>query len=270
MEERILRTARREDLGDICRVWETSFGDAAETVRGLMGPEMLGTTTVAELGGRVRSLMAAFDGLVLGGARTSYILALCTEPDFHGRGLGEGVLREAVSAAFERGAELVCLHPASESLARWYEGLGLRVLSRVSYGPAAASGGVELERVGAGEYAALREGDAPAVPKALLRAQELFYSGGDGGLFALECGTRRGCVCVQRTENGVEIRELICPQEYRAAAAAEVLRRFGAPVRLPYPLPPDAERGGTHLMGACKTGAALNLKGMLYLPFTLD
>lgn len=270
MGEPVLRAARREDLGEICRIWETCFGDAAETVKGLMGPEMLERTTVAELGGRVRSLMSAFDGLELGGVRTSYILALCTAPDFRGRGLGESVLRGTVRAAFERGAELVCLRPASDGLARWYERSGLRVLGRVSYEPAAASGGVELERVGAGEYAALREGAAPAVPKALLRAQELFYSGGDGGLFALKSGPLRGCVCVQRTENGAEIRELICPRQYRAAAAAEVSRRFGAPACLPYPLPPDAERGGTHLMGLWKTGAAADLTGPPYLPFTLD
>lgn len=270
MEEAILRAARREDLADICRVWGICFGDAAETVKGLMGPEMLETTTAAELGGRVRSFMAAFDGLVLGGVRTSYILGLCTAPDFRGRGLGERVLRGTVRAAFERGAEFVCLHPASESLARWYERSGLRVLSRVSYEPAPSSGSVGLERIGAGEYTAIREDAADAVPETLLRAQELFYGGGDGGLFALTCPPRRGCVCVQRTENGAEIRELVCPQEYRAAAAAEVLRRFGAPACLPRHLPPDAERGAAHLMGLCRTGAALDLTGPLYLPFTID
>lgn len=270
MERPILRAARLEDLDEICRVWERCFGDAAETVKGLMSPEMLEKTMVAELEGRVRSLMTAFDGLILGGVRSSYILALCTAPEFRGLGLGERVLRETVRAAFGRGAELVCLHPASESLARWYERLGLCVLSRVSYEPAAASGGVELERVGAGEYAALRTGAAPAVPEALLRAQELFYSGGDGGLFSLTGGVWSGCACVQRTETGAQIRELICPRQYRAAAAAEVSGRFGAPACLPRLLPPDAERGDAHLMGVRRTGGAVSLTGPLYLPFTLD
>ena len=270
MEGPILRPARREDLDEICRVWEACFGDAAETVKGLMGPEMLEKTTVAELVGGVRSLMTAFDGLILGGVGSSYILGLCTAPEFRGLGLGERVLRETVRAAFERGAGLVCLHPASESLARWYEGLGFCVLSRVSYEPAAASGGVGLERAGAGEYAALRAGAAPDVPEALLRAQELFYGEGDGGLFALTGGLWSGCACVRLTETGAQIRELICPRGHRAAAAAEISARFGATACLPHILPPDAERGDTHLVGVRKTGGAVSLTGPPYLPFTLD
>lgn len=270
MDEAIVRMARPEDLVEICRVWELCFGDPEETVKLIMSPEMLERTTVAELGGHVRSFMAAFDGLILGGARASYVLALCTVPEFRGRGLGESVLRMAVHGAFERGAELVCLHPASESLAQWYEKLGLRILSRVLYEPAAVLGHVELERIGAAEYTVLRSGMASTVPEALLRSQELFYCGGDGGLFAVTDGLRRGCACVQNSENGVQLRELICPRQYTSAAAAEISRRFSAPVRTPRLLSPGAERGSVHLMGLWKTGRTVSLKGQLYLPFTLD
>lgn len=270
MDEAIVRMARPDDLDEICRVWELCFSDPAETVRLIMSPEMLERTTVAELGGHVRSFMTAFDGLVSGGVLTSYVLALCTVPEFRGRGLGENVLRMAVRGAFQRGAELVCLHPASESLARWYEMLGLSILSRVLYEPAAAFGHVELERIGAAEYAALRSDMAPTVPVALLRAQELFYSGGEGGLFAITDRIRRGCVCVQNSENSVQLREFICPRQYMSAAAAEISRRFGAPVRTPRLLSPRAERGSVHLMGLWKTGQAASLNLPFYLPFTLD
>ncbi len=256
-----LRPARREDTGDICRVWELCFGDTAETVGKLMEPEMLENTTAAAIDGRVRALMAGFDGLDFGGVRASYIFALCTEPGWRGQGLGELVLRETVRRCFERGAELACLHPASESLARWYAGLGLETLSRVSY-EAAHCGALRLRRVGAAEYAGLRAGIEPGVPGALLRAQELFYSGADGGFFAFD----GGCACIQCGESGAEIRELLCP-EGQGAAVTEV---FGSDVRAPRVLPADSVRGGTHLMGLWKDGARRALAKPPYLPFLLD
>lgn len=268
MEAVGLRPARWEDIGDICRVWEASFGDTAETVEKLLEPEALENTTVAELEGRARALMTAFDGLELGGVRTSYIAALCTEPGFRGRGLGKLVLRETARRAFERGAQLVCLHPASEGLERWYAGLGLETLSRVSYEAAqcASEGPLRLERVGAQGYAALRAGAAPVVPGTLLRAQELFYSGADGGFFAFD----GGCGCVQRGEKGAEIRELLCPKRQGPAAAAAVSERFGCAVRLPRALPAGSERGSAHLMGLWKNGARRVLTQPPYLPFLLD
>ncbi len=254
MDGLTLRPARREDGGDICRVWELCFGDAAETVTALLEPETLGNTTVAALDGRVRALMAGFDGLDLGGVRASYIFALCTEPGWRGRGLGELVLRGTARRCFERGAELVCLHPASESLARWYAGLGLETLSRVSY-EAAGRGALRLRRVDAGEYAALRAGIEPGVPGALLRAQELFYSGADGGFFAFD----GGCLCVQRGEGGAQLRELL------GQGAA-----FGGLEALPRVFPADSGRGDTHLMGLWRDGARREFAQPPYLPFLLD
>lgn len=253
-----LRPARREDVGGICRIWEECFGDAAETVEKLLEPETLENTTVAVLDGRVCALMAGFDGLDFGGVCASYIFALCTEPRFRGQGLGGLVLRETARRCFERGAVLACLHPASESLARWYAGLGLETLCRVSY-EMAHGGALRLHRVGAGEYAALRAGAAPRVPGALLRAQELFYSGGDGGFFAFD----GGCLCVQRGEGGAEVRELL-------GQGAAVPELFSSDIRVPRVLPADSGRGGTHLMGLWKDGARREFSQPPYLPFLLD
>ncbi len=255
-----MRGARREDTGDICRIWAECFGDAPETVEKLLEPETLENTTAAALDGRVRALMAGFDGLDFGGVRASYIFALCTEPGFRGRGLGELVLRETARRCFERGAELACLHPASESLARWYARLGLETLSRVSSETARGedkSGALRLRRVGAGEYAVLRAGASPGVPGALLRAQELFYSGEDGGFFAFD----GGALCIQRGEGGAELRELLGT---KGAAA------FDSAVRLPRVLPAGAESGETHLMGLWKDGARRDFAQPPYLPFLLD
>ena len=264
----ILRAAGRQDIGDICRVWERSFGDGPETVKKLLGPECLENTAVVELDGHVRCLMTGFDGVGFGDVRAGYILALCTQPEYRGRGLGGMVLREAARRAFERGAELVCLRPASESLARWYAGLGLDTLSRtLPVIPEGEACRLSLRPVSVREYASLRGAALPRVPEALLRAQEIFYTGDDGGLFALDGG---GCVCVQDAEQSMEVRELICPERFKAAVAKAVSERFGRTVRLVRALPSDSGEGSTHLMGLWKDGRKRKLAAGAYLPFTLD
>lgn len=263
-----LRAARRSDIEAVCRIWERCFGDRPDTVKKLLEPETLENTTLAETDRQVRALMTAFDGLAFGAVTGSYILALCTEPDFRGRGLGRLVLRETARRCFERGARFVCLHPASESLARWYAGLGFETLSRVLREPAGAAGaaGTELRRVSAEEYAAGRSGAAPDVPVGLLKAQELFYPGAEGGFFAFD----GGILCVQRTEKGAEIRELICPERLKNAAAAAVAERFGAAALLPRVLPACSGQGSTHIMALWRGGARLTTEPPPYLPFVLD
>lgn len=272
MEKLIVRTAAAGDAPDICRVWERSFGDAPETVRKLLEPETLENTVLAELGGHVRGFMSGFHGLDFGGVRAGYIFALCTQPEYRGRGLGAAVLRAAVRRAFERGAELVCLHPASESLAQWYAHLGLETLiCTVSVSTAVLPDcGVDLRPVDAAEYAALRAEALPRVPRELLRAQELFYTGADGGFFELTGGGARGCVCVQSAENGLEIRELICPEEHKNAAAAAVSRLFGRAVSLPRTALCGENGARTHLMGLWRDGKSRGHEGRFYLPFILD
>ena len=89
----ILRYARPEDIGDICRVWQASFGDSGEFVRTFFAETgIFSTTVVAERDGKVISLMCAFDGI----GDMSYLYALCTAPEYRGQGIGGKVLQETV------------------------------------------------------------------------------------------------------------------------------------------------------------------------------
>ena len=149
-----LRMAEKADTADICRIWRLSFGDGEDTVRPLLlDIGLLETAVVAETGGRVRSVMLSFDGVRFGGTSAAYLYALCTDPACRGMGMGEAVVRQSVFAAFRRGAALSCLHPASASLAAWYERiLGMRALPAPDYTP----------------------GSAAEMPEKLLRANALF------------------------------------------------------------------------------------------------
>lgn len=114
----ILRYAKPEDMEDVCRVWQASFGDSEDFVRTFFEKtNILTTTVVAECDGKVVSLMCAFDGI----GTMSYLYALCTAPEYRGHGIGGEVLRETVRLAFERGAQTAALHPATSELTKWYE-----------------------------------------------------------------------------------------------------------------------------------------------------
>ena len=154
MNDFTLRMAQKSDTADICRVWRLSFGDGEETVRSLLlDIGLLETAVVAESEGKVCSVMLGFDAVRFGEISAAYLYALCTDPAFRGRGMGKAVVRESAEAAFRRGAALSCLHPASASLAAWYERiLGMRALPVPDY----------------------RRDSAADMPEKLLRANALF------------------------------------------------------------------------------------------------
>ena len=244
-----VRPARRGDAEDVIEAWRLSFGDEESFIhRMLIGLGLLDTAIVAEdEAGHARSAMLSFDGLFLGGVEATYLYALCTHPDFRSRGMGGAVVSECVRAAGERGAQLVCLHPASEELAQWYERLlGMQTLSKsvtLSLEPEPMQGAVVI-RVGAEEYSMARGSYRDTLPLSLLRAQELVAEF-DG--------------------RGLVIRELLCPRERleQTAAAAGALMS-AEKVRLVLP----DENGERCLMGVY-TGRERAMRPP-YLPFTLE
>jgi GNAT superfamily N-acetyltransferase len=262
MSAPILRPAAPEDVDDICNIWNLSFGDDEESVRALLLEiGLISSCVVAVVDGGVRSFMAAFHGLRFGDVAASYLCALCTHPDYRGAGLGEVVCRMAAEQSFAAGAELACLHPASVSLSKWYaRSLGMETLPVPSFPPLPSDcGSTPLRPVSPEEYFSLREKSSVGIPLRLLQAQELFTP---GSLFALDMG----CACVEREEERVLIRELVCPENLRAVAVSAITEHFGAPALFPA-LDFDST---PHLMGLWKNGTARPFEDAPYLPFTLE
>jgi ribosomal protein S18 acetylase RimI-like enzyme len=265
-----VRPARSGDAEDVIEAWRLSFGDEESFIhRMLIGLGLLRTAIVAEdETGRVRSAMLAFDGLLLGGVETTYLYALCTHPDFRSRGMGGAVVSECVRAAEERGAQLVCLHPASEELAAWYERrLGMQTLSKsgaLSLEPEPMQG-AEVIRVGAEEYSMARGGYRDTLPLSLLRAQELVAADSGASLMLFRRGSREYPMSAEFDGRELVIRELLCPKERleQTAAAAGALMS-AEKVRLVLP----NENGERCLMGVY-TGRERAMRPP-YLPFTLD
>ena len=228
MAELILRPARAGDLPEITDCWQRSFGDPPELIRALLTEaELCASATVAEADGAVRSVMFAFDGLRVGKLRASYLYALCTHPDARGRGMGRAVLCAITRQSFDRGAELVFLSPADPALEQWYRTLGMQPMC------AAAAETLQLDPdgrfpcvpVGAEEYALLRRGGF-GVTLQLLRAQAVLSRDCGGGFFRIDLDGAPACVCAERENGAVLIRELCCAAEDRLPALRAVAAAF--------------------------------------------
>ena len=198
MNDLSLRYAVKEDLPALCRIWALSFGDDEALIRQFfLESSILSTTLVCECKGHICGMMAAFDGLRFEGKATSYLYALCTHPQHRRQGIGEALTRESAKLAFQRGSELVCLHPADERLARWYERLGFSAVPGLSRSGAdiCALAGYSLEPLSPEDYGKHRHAlGAPALPLSLLRVQALFCREYGGGLYAVN---GQGLACVE-------------------------------------------------------------------------
>ena len=230
MNDFLLRPAAAADAPDIIEIWSHSFGDPPEFVSALLDEAtLLPCALCAEAEGRVKSVMFAFEGLSLGGRSAAYLYALCTAPEARGYGMGRAVISAMAQRCFDRGAEIVVLSPANDGLAAWYERiLGTKPMAAYAdtLQPLEASGAV-CTPLRAAEYLALRQ-NAAGVTRQLLCAQDVLHRFFGGGFFRVEKDGATALACAEPTENGLLLRELICPEALRPAAAAAVAAYFGA------------------------------------------
>ncbi|MDR0952459.1 MAG: GNAT family N-acetyltransferase [Oscillospiraceae bacterium] len=239
------RRAENFELEDIIRLWSICFGDSPELVRQLYAAcSLLETTFVA--GSPPDAMMTAFDGLSLSGRRASYIYALCTRPEKRGRGLAGAVLSRIIDESFARGTQLVCLHPASLSLWRWYrdaKGFKPLILAQPrEIEPLPAADGTVRE-ISAEEFIIL-SGEFPDLnyPLPLLRAQDLFWRDGSGAFLALESGGVRALALAKARGDALLLKQLCAPPNAERALATLAARHFGLPrVSLLAPVTPSRD-----------------------------
>ena len=265
----VLRPAAESDLPDIFDCWQRAFGDGEAFLRDLFAAaDPLCHAVAAEAGGRVRSVMFAFDGLDFGGMCASYLYALCTHPDFRGRGMGGAVVAQLARESLDAGAELVCLSPADAGLEAWYcSTLGMRPLQRAQDVPletASAESAADCRVIPAAEYAALRRTMLNVTPQ-ILAAQEALYRHYGGAMLRLEAEGKTILACAEAQDGTVLLRDLVCPPALRGRAAAAVSTRFGGKaVRLR-----TVGGDGETLLGLSPVGAYPACLDTVFFPFTL-
>ncbi len=218
MADFVLRPACEKDREKIISIFTASFGDGEAFVRELTEcADLISSACCAEMDGEVRSCMFAFHGIAHGSLRLSYLYALCTEPAYRGLGLGRAVTEYSALRARENGAQAVFLRAADARLQSWY----MSVMGAAAAAPSAPvkvqpiASEVKAEEISAEEYMSLRRGSW-LLPEKLLLAQDC-VNRHFGGAF-LRLG--KDCLCAEKTESGILIREMFASDPAPVLAAA--------------------------------------------------
>jgi GNAT superfamily N-acetyltransferase len=259
------RSAEQFELEEIVRLWSICFGDSPELVHDIFAVTgLLDTTVVA---GAPDAMMTAFDGLSLAGRQASYIYALCTRPEKRGLGLASAVLSRIIADCFERGAQLVCLHPADLSLWRWYRDekgfspLCLAQPRELELLPAAEGSVREISAEEffrfSGEFHDVSSLDSrfrssepygAGYPLPLLRAQELFWRGGAGAFLEIACAGAKVLAQAEKRGDALVLKHLsvapnAAPSSLDRTLATLAAHHFGLTrASVLEPVAPDVEK----------------------------
>ena len=124
-----LTTASPAIYGDLQKLWECCFGDSELFIHTFFAMQVqpdnvLVATDLSRVVGAVYMLPAAY-GTPENGRPAYYAYALAVLPEYRARGIGHVLMEEVFARCRAEGAVCV-LKPASESLAQYYEGLGMK------------------------------------------------------------------------------------------------------------------------------------------------
>ncbi len=120
----VLRTATEKDKPALLALWQSTFGDTAETVETFFAvcfsPE---NALVAEADGGVRAALYLLDNALYTKEKTfraSYIYAAATEKAYRRQGMMRALLQYAKTLGCQRGVDFLFLTPATEDLFTYY------------------------------------------------------------------------------------------------------------------------------------------------------
>ena len=264
----VIRPLRPGDLPAVKRIWSASFGDSEELVESLLLRHgVLDSSLGVELDGQVCAQFSLLEGLKYKDAAVTYLYALCTAPECRSLGCGSALVKSAVNRAFERGADMVCLSPASQTLAEWYRRFGFMSTSSQAPVPIVpADAGLRLIPVTAEEYLTERRFESVVPSMQILNIQQHFFSVSGGGFFRSASGGKPWYISAEREGKALFVRDHSCGEALLSGAAYELLRLFDA--EEVFRFLPDAD-GRPGLMVRCRTGFVLPADGVPKLPFTL-
>ena len=148
-------------LEPMMTLWQEAFGDEEPFIRQFFtrayAPERC---RIALCQGELAGMLFWFD-CTSGDQKMAYIYGVATRRQFQGRGIATDLLQNTQEHLRQRGYSAVLLVAASESLIRFYEARGYRMVSRVDQGQTDARGSAFAQRIGAEAYMDLRQGYLP-------------------------------------------------------------------------------------------------------------
>lgn len=240
----LIRPAGPADLPALLELYRICFGDSPDFTGAVFERVFpSGDALIAEDSGRPAAmvLLPRLSMRCRGGpVPFGYIYALCTAPEFRGRGYMKSLSEAAHGLCAARGDAFSALVPASRELALTYERQGYRpAFYRLHRRIKPLPGGARMRRAGPEDLPALLELYSKNMEGFchILRDGELFHTidalyGADGGGFFIG---ENGYACLCPVNGGFEIREL-CPRDGEEPLLADLSATLGGPLpelRLP-------------------------------------
>lgn len=209
--------AAEKDLPALEALWQVCFGDAPAESRPFLTHSDI-RVFAAYAGGRPVSMLCALPAVLVddcGDERPcAYLYAVCTHPDFRGRGLSSGLLAYAEQALRKLGFVCTALVPANEKLFAFYQKNGYEPVFYQKNYTVQATGAADIRPIDAAGYRALRE----------LQLYDSFVSFDEQMLALLPSRWRvetaqTVCCAAGEAENGILILQELLPDDPAAAAA---------------------------------------------------
>lgn len=249
-----MHAARSEELPRIREIWKLVFGDGDEFLDRFLEVCPLERIQVLLEEGEVQSFLALLPATLMlpdaEPAKLDYVYALCTHPDWRGRGLGGQILNYADYFSRTHWGRVICTVPAEESLhqgffKRWGYREGFTTyVTEVDLAdlPAVEEGGA-IAALSAQAYNRRREkllsGLAHvAYPDDALELQRYLCHASGGDLCLVTVAGVTGCAAVEMEKGRAVVKELLVEPRYTAQALALIARAFsatGCQVRTPRP-----------------------------------
>ena len=252
--------AAEKDVPALEALWQTCFGDAPTESRPFLTHSDIRVFAAYDDGRPVSMLCALPATLVdnCGGERPcAYLYAVCTHPDFRGRGLSSGLLAYAEQALRRAGFSCTALVPANEKLFEFYQKSGYQTVFYQKKYEIAPGGVADIRPVDAAGYRALRE----------LQLYDRFVSFPEAMLallpqrWRIETDAAVCCVAGAVQDGVLHLQELLPDVPEAAAALAAQLGCIRAEVRTP---------GGAHPFGMAKALDASALPERAYLGVSFE
>ena len=207
----MLRCSTHADLPALKALWQDCFGDPQEYIALYFDhywqPERL---FVLEAEGAPRAMCAWFE-LELHGAPAAYFYAVATDPAYQGRGFCRRLMSWAEETLTQAGIRQFLLVPGSESLFRFYAGMGYETAGAIGSVTVTEALPGDVKPLTADAYRqlrlALQPENAVDYPGEAVRYQEILCRFSGGGLFALgDCGC---AVVEQLSETTLLVKEAL-------------------------------------------------------------
>lgn len=236
--------AQKQDYSALRALWRTCFGDEDAQIDAfwrITEP----TVFLAKEQGRVVSMLCALSAPLIDSCGeplpAAYLYAVCTAPEFRGRGLCSRLLSYAENE-LKKTAVFAALVPSGAKLFDFYAKLGYQTAFYHKKYRIGASGSAKITKLDADGYRNLREmqlyGDFLSYDASLLQWQKQLSESSGAGLYRIETAQEICCAAAEKCGDTLIIKELLpdCPRA--AAALASQLHCSDAEVRTDEPINP--------------------------------